>query len=115
MRLVRVPARESPNEKRLTALVDHVCVNSLNPIDLCNKLNQVRYVTCPSGQGGVLPHRPPEQFVLPEMIAHAIMTASFLLSFQVIAFLLNAPLLAYNVNKYALDIRLFLGPETAAV
>ncbi|GEM09026.1 ER-derived vesicles protein ERV14 [Rhodotorula toruloides] len=50
----------------------------LNPIDLCNKLNQ---------------------FVLPEMIAHAFMTVLFLLSFQVIAFLLNAPLLAYNVNK----------------
>lgn len=40
-----------------------------------------------------------EQFVLPEMIAHAFMTTIFLLSFQVIAFLLNAPLLAYNVNK----------------
>jgi hypothetical protein len=40
------------------------------------------------------------QFVLPEMIAHAFMTTLFLLSFQVIAFLLNAPLLAYNVNKY---------------
>lgn len=39
------------------------------------------------------------QFVLPEMIAHAFMTACFLLTFQVIAFLLNAPLLAYNVNK----------------
>ncbi|GAA5873514.1 hypothetical protein JCM3774_000036 [Rhodotorula dairenensis] len=50
----------------------------LNPIDLCNKLNQ---------------------FVLPEMVAHAFMTACFLLTFQVIAFLLNAPLLAYNVNK----------------
>ena len=34
------------------------------------------------------------------MIAHAFMTTTFLLSFQVIAFLLNAPLLAYNINKY---------------
>jgi len=50
----------------------------LNPIDLCNKLNQ---------------------FVLPEIIAHAFLTTCFLLSFQVIAFLLNAPLLAYNVRK----------------
>lgn len=33
------------------------------------------------------------------MIAHAFMTTVFLLSFQVIAFLLNAPLLAYNINK----------------
>jgi hypothetical protein len=38
------------------------------------------------------------------MIAHAFMTASFLVSFQVIAFILNAPLLAYNVNKYALSL-----------
>lgn len=50
----------------------------LNPIDLCNKLNQ---------------------FVLPEMIAHAVMTVVFLLSFQWLSFLLNVPLLAYNVNK----------------
>jgi hypothetical protein len=33
------------------------------------------------------------------MAAHAFMTVIFLLGFQVIAFLLNAPLLAYNVNK----------------
>lgn len=39
------------------------------------------------------------QFVLPEMAAHAFMTATFLLGFQIIAFLLNVPLLAYNVNK----------------
>lgn len=39
------------------------------------------------------------QFVLPEMIAHAFLTLCFLLSFQVVSFLLNAPLLAYNVNK----------------
>ncbi|SCV72477.1 BQ2448_4014 [Microbotryum intermedium] len=50
----------------------------LNPIDLCNKLNQ---------------------FVLPEMILHALMTVTFLFTFQIIAFVLNAPLLAFNVNK----------------
>ncbi|KAM0792730.1 hypothetical protein ACM66B_002508 [Microbotryomycetes sp. NB124-2] len=50
----------------------------LNPIDLCNKLNQ---------------------FVLPEMIAHAFMTTLFLVSFQIVAFVLNLPLLAYNINK----------------
>jgi len=33
------------------------------------------------------------------MIAHAFLTVCFLLSFQVVSFLLNAPLLAYNVNK----------------
>lgn len=33
------------------------------------------------------------------MAAHAFMTTLFLISFQFIAFLLNVPLLAYNVNK----------------
>lgn len=33
------------------------------------------------------------------MIAHAFMTTLFLLSFQIIAFLLNAPLLGYNIKK----------------
>ncbi|EIM85081.1 cornichon [Stereum hirsutum FP-91666 SS1] len=50
----------------------------INPIDLCNKLNQ---------------------FVLPENIAHAFLTTLFLLSGQWIAFLLNAPLLVFNANK----------------
>lgn len=39
------------------------------------------------------------QFVLPEMIAHAFLTTTFLFSFQFIALILNAPLVAYNVNK----------------
>ncbi|CAO1633303.1 unnamed protein product [Sympodiomycopsis kandeliae] len=50
----------------------------INPIDLCNKLNQ---------------------FTLPEMIAHATLTVLFLLSGQWIAFLLNAPLVAFNAKK----------------
>ncbi|KZT00550.1 cornichon [Laetiporus sulphureus 93-53] len=50
----------------------------INPIDLCNKLNQ---------------------FVLPENSAHALLALLFLLSGQWVAFLLNAPLLAYNINK----------------
>ena len=40
-----------------------------------------------------------QQFVLPEMIFHAFLTTLFLFSFQFIALLLNAPLVAYNVNK----------------
>jgi len=40
------------------------------------------------------------QFVLPEMIAHAFLTLCFLLSGQWLAFLLNAPLVGYNVNKW---------------
>jgi hypothetical protein len=43
---------------------------------------------------------PIPQFVLPEMIAQAFLTALFLVTFQIIAFVLNVPLLAYNVNKY---------------
>ncbi|CAL1711287.1 unnamed protein product [Somion occarium] len=50
----------------------------INPVDLCNKLNQ---------------------FVLPEHTAHAFLTVLFLISGQFIAFLLNAPLLAFNVRK----------------
>ncbi|KAH0829191.1 cornichon protein-domain-containing protein [Lanmaoa asiatica] len=50
----------------------------INPIDLCNKLNQ---------------------FVLPENIAHAFLTILFLLSGQWVAFLLNLPLVLYNANK----------------
>ncbi|KZO96137.1 cornichon [Calocera viscosa TUFC12733] len=50
----------------------------INPIDLCNKLNQ---------------------FVLPEMIAHCVLTMLFLLCGQWFTFLLNVPLVAYNINK----------------
>jgi len=50
----------------------------INPIDLCNKLNQ---------------------FVLPENAAHAFLTLLFLLCGQWTAFLLNAPLMLYNANK----------------
>jgi hypothetical protein len=39
------------------------------------------------------------QFVLPEMIAHAFLTLLFLMFGQWLAFLLNAPLVAFNVNK----------------
>ncbi|KDN36784.1 putative ERV14-ER-derived vesicles protein [Tilletiaria anomala UBC 951] len=51
----------------------------INPIDLCAKLNY---------------------FILPEMIVQAVLTALFLLSGQFIAFLINAPLVAYNANKF---------------
>jgi len=72
----------------------------INPIDLCNKLNQVRtslplILVCP-----VLMHCFAPQFVLPENIAHAFLALLFLLSGQWIAFLLNAPLVAFNANKY---------------
>jgi len=50
----------------------------INPIDLCQKLNQ---------------------FVLPEMGAHAGLSLLFLITGQWISFLLNVPLIAYNVQK----------------
>ncbi|PFH52101.1 hypothetical protein AMATHDRAFT_57431 [Amanita thiersii Skay4041] len=50
----------------------------INPIDLCNKLNQ---------------------FVLPEYGAHAFLCLCFLLTGQWTALLFNCPLLAYNANK----------------
>ncbi|KAI0079308.1 putative ERV14-ER-derived vesicle [Panus rudis PR-1116 ss-1] len=50
----------------------------INPVDMCNKVNL---------------------FVLPEHGVHAFLTVLFLLSGQWFAFLLNAPLFAYNVRK----------------
>jgi len=50
----------------------------INPIDLCNKLNQ---------------------FVLPENLAHAFLALLFLMSGQWAALLFNVPLVAYNANK----------------
>ncbi|KAI9316438.1 cornichon protein-domain-containing protein, partial [Dichotomocladium elegans] len=50
----------------------------INPIDLCNKLNQ---------------------FVLPEMATHAFLFFMLLINGSWIAMLLNLPLVAYNVRK----------------
>lgn len=70
----------------------------INPIDLCNKLNQVRFSLFFSDLDREFDAF--SKFVLPENIAHAFLTTLFLLSGQWTAFLLNAPLLAFNVNKY---------------
>jgi len=50
----------------------------VNPVEMCSKLNP---------------------FVIPEAILHGFLTVLFLLSGQWIAFILNAPLLAYNLRK----------------
>ncbi|KAJ3575062.1 hypothetical protein NP233_g1340 [Leucocoprinus birnbaumii] len=50
----------------------------INPIDLCNKINQ---------------------FVLPENAAHAFLALLFLISGEWTALLLNLPLVAWNINK----------------
>ncbi|OAD79666.1 hypothetical protein PHYBLDRAFT_27482 [Phycomyces blakesleeanus NRRL 1555(-)] len=50
----------------------------VNPIDLCNKLNQ---------------------FVLPEMGAHAFLFFMFLVNGSWTAMILNLPLVAYNIRK----------------
>lgn len=76
----------------------------INPIDLCNKLNQVRplcqVMPCPS-QAIItdLVLIPPLQFTLPEMGVHGGLTLLFLLSGQWLSFLFNAPLVAYNVKR----------------
>ena len=71
----------------------------LNPIDFCNKMNQVFTL----GLVSVVCTNAILQFVLPEIIAHAFLTLCFLLSGQWISLLLNAPLLAINVNKYVMS------------
>jgi len=50
----------------------------INPIDLCNKLNQ---------------------FVLPEMLAHAFLFFMFLINGSWIAALINVPLVGFNIQK----------------
>ncbi|KAL1919533.1 uncharacterized protein VTP21DRAFT_2226 [Calcarisporiella thermophila] len=50
----------------------------INPIDLCNKLNQ---------------------FVIPEAAAHAFLTLSFLLGGSWLATFINLPLVGWNVKK----------------
>ncbi|CAO3568591.1 unnamed protein product [Mortierella alpina] len=59
-------------------LISDLEVDYINPIELCNKLNQ---------------------FVLPEMFVQAFMTFIFLISGQWIATAWNLPLVAYNANK----------------
>ncbi|KAI9145976.1 cornichon [Paraphysoderma sedebokerense] len=62
----------------------------INPIDLCNKLNQ---------------------FVLPEYAAHAFLTIVFLLSGSWLALLLNLPLLSYHVDKVSKQRHLYDATE----
>ncbi|KAI0343754.1 cornichon [Trametopsis cervina] len=62
----------------------------INPIDFCNKMNK---------------------FVLPEVAAHGFLSLLFLLSGEWVAFLLNAPLLAYNANKILKQNHMFDATE----
>lgn len=50
----------------------------INPIELCKKINK---------------------YILPEAIAHGFLTFLFLINGYWFTFLLNAPLVAFNVNK----------------
>ena len=50
----------------------------INPIDLCQKLNQ---------------------FVVPDIVAHTIVSILLLLNGKWLDLVFNLPLLAYNVNK----------------
>jgi hypothetical protein len=58
----------------------------INPIDLCNKLNQ---------------------FVLPEMMVHTLLTVIFLLSGSWIALGLNIPLTAWNIHKVTQKLHMY--------
>lgn len=105
--------RRSPNvmlntlSLRITQIImfsDLEC-DYINPIDLCNKLNQVgRAMHFGVDEPRTLIRSSSFfpltlQFTLPEMAAHAVLTVFFLLSGQFLAFVLNAPLVAFNVNK----------------
>jgi Cornichon protein len=52
----------------------------INPIDLCNRLNT---------------------YIIPEAAVHGFLTFLFLINGYWVALLLNLPLLAFNVKKYA--------------
>jgi hypothetical protein len=54
----------------------------INPIDLCNKLNV---------------------YILPEAILSTFIGVLMLINLQFISFLLNLPLILFNVNKYRND------------
>ncbi|KAG9285780.1 hypothetical protein G9A89_013205 [Geosiphon pyriformis] len=62
----------------------------INPIDLCNKLNQ---------------------FVLPEMLAHAFLFVLFLINGSWIAALINLPLMIFNVQKVTNNRHMFDATE----
>ncbi|KAG4100723.1 cornichon [Neocallimastix lanati (nom. inval.)] len=62
----------------------------INPIDLCTKLNH---------------------FVIPNYIAHAIMTLFFLFTGKWLTFLFNLPLLCYNIKRYIDNRHLFDATE----
>lgn len=63
----------------------------INPIDLCNKLNQVPLIIIESKI----------QLVIPEKMFHAGLTLLFLLCFSLTAFLINLPLVVFNISRYA--------------
>lgn len=52
----------------------------INPIDLCNRLNT---------------------YIIPEAAVHGFLTFLFLINGYWIPLILNLPLLAYNIKKYA--------------
>jgi hypothetical protein len=60
-----------------------LCSDYINPIDLCNRLNT---------------------YIIPEAAVHGFLTFLFLINGYWIALLLNLPLLAFNVKKYAFHV-----------
>ncbi|CAI2166342.1 1724_t:CDS:2 [Funneliformis geosporum] len=66
----------------MTIMFSDLECDYINPIDLCNKLNQ---------------------FVLPEMMAHAFLTFMLIINGSWFAGAINLVLVAYNVNRHMYD------------
>ena len=92
----RIPLIRPPCFRPLRAGADSCKITS-TPSTCATNSTKCVHPSCthPHDQGDLAD----EQFVLPEMIAHAFLTLCFLLSGQFLAFLFNAPLVGYNVNK----------------
>jgi hypothetical protein len=71
----------------------------INPIDLCNKLNQVSYFFVVEKLYPTSRAKIESKFVLLEHFAHAFLWTVFLLSGSWMAMLLNTPLLVYHGQK----------------
>ena len=68
----------APTYYRTRQKANHPRSDYINPIDLCNRLNT---------------------YIIPEAAVHGFLTFLFLINGYWVAFILNLPLLGYNVNK----------------
>jgi hypothetical protein len=68
----------------LECMLTLICSDYINPIDLCNRLNN---------------------YIIPEAAVHGFLTLLFLINGYWLALILNLPLLAFNVKKYVCPAR----------